>query len=243
MELPEYFPTLYSNDRLFHVSFFFPVDAEQYELAAKLSEKYLDFQILVVICDKTNNQARLDEYIERYKEYDFSQFAISWHMRQNKQGDIFHRFKGNQAELARFLSDHPSLAWIQLVFNGELAQAADVLLALAQNEKELLNRKRVMLSLSKLCALAAEGDFSAQITEINSEVRLLDLQEQIPVDILNIYGYDIKNAKVLSPEEIVDVSSLNMGPTCEVILTILNLSSYTSPTSTANRPKLSSAKH
>lgn len=181
------------------------VDAEQYELAAKLSEKYLDFQILVVICDKTNNQARLDEYIERYKEYDFSQFAISWHMRQNKQGDIFHRFKGNQAELARFLSDHPSLAWIQLVFNGELAQAADVLLALAQNEKELLNRKRVMLSLSKLCALAAEGDFSAQITEINSEVRLLDLQEQIPVDILNIYGYDIKNAKVLSPEEIVDL--------------------------------------
>ncbi|XP_058813495.1 nuclear pore complex protein Nup133 [Topomyia yanbarensis] len=181
------------------------VDAEQYELAAKLAEKYLDFQILVAICDKTNNQTRLDEYIERYKELDFSQFAISWHMRQNKQGDIFQRFKGNQAELARFLSDHPSLAWIQLVFNGELVQAAEVLLALAQNEKELLNRKRVMLSLSKLCALAAEGDFSAQIAEINSESRLLDLQEQIPVEILNIYGYDIKNAKVLTPEEIVDL--------------------------------------
>lgn len=182
----------------------FSVDAEQYELAAKLAEKYLDFHILVVICDKTNNQARLDEYIERFKEQDFSQFAISWHMRQNKQGDIFQRFKGNQSELARFLSDHPSLAWIQLVFNGELAQAADVLLTLAQNEKELLNRKRVMLSLSKLCALAAEGDFSAQIAEINSEARLLDLQEQIPVEILNIYGYDTK--KVLAPEEIVDVS-------------------------------------
>ncbi|XP_001847396.2 nuclear pore complex protein Nup133 [Culex quinquefasciatus] len=181
------------------------VDAEQYELAAKLAEKYLDFQILVVICDKTNSQARLDEYIERYKELDFSQFAISWHMRQNKQGDIFQRFKGNQVELARFLSDHPSLAWIQLVFNGELAQAAEVLLALAQNEKELLSRKRVMLSLSKLCALAAEGDFGAQIAEINSEAKLLDLQEEIPVDILNIYGYDTKNAKVLSPEEIVDL--------------------------------------
>ncbi|XP_058458903.1 nuclear pore complex protein Nup133-like [Malaya genurostris] len=181
------------------------VDAEQFELAAKLAEKYLDFQVLVVICDKTNNQSRLDEYIERYKELDFSQFAISWHMRQNKQGDIFQRFKGNQAELARFLSDHPSLAWIQLVFNGELAQAAEVLLALAQGEKELLNRKRVMLSLSKLCALAAEGDFSAQIAEINSETRLLDLQEQIPDEILNIYGYDTKNAKVLTPEEIVDL--------------------------------------
>ncbi|XP_053688434.1 nuclear pore complex protein Nup133 isoform X2 [Sabethes cyaneus] len=181
------------------------VDFEQYELAAKLAEKYLDFQILVVICDKTNNQTRLDDYIERYKEYDFSQFAISWHMRQNKQGDIFQRFKGNQAELARFLCDHPSLAWIQLVFNGELAQAAEVLLALAQHEKELLSRKRVMLSLSKLCALAAEGDFSSQIAEINSEARLMDLQEQIPVEVLNIYGYDIRNAKVLTPEEIVDL--------------------------------------
>ncbi|XP_055536307.1 nuclear pore complex protein Nup133 [Wyeomyia smithii] len=181
------------------------VDSEQYELAAKLAEKYLDFQILVVICDKTNNQARLDDYIERYKEEDFSQFAISWHMRQNKQGDIFQRFKGNQAELARFLCDHPSLAWIQLVFNGELAQAAEVLLNLAQHEKELLSRKRVMLSLSKLCALAAEGDFSSQIAEINSEAKLLDLQEQIPLEILNIYGYDTRNAKVLTPEEIVDL--------------------------------------
>ncbi|XP_055603804.1 nuclear pore complex protein Nup133 [Uranotaenia lowii] len=181
------------------------VDAEQYELAAKLAEKYLDFQILVVICDKTNNQSRLDDYIERFKEHDFSQFAISWHMRQNKQGDIFQRFKGNKAELARFLTDHPSLAWIQLVFNGELGQAAEVLCSLAQNEKELVNRKRVMLSLSKLCALAAEGDFSTQISEINSEAKLLDLQEQIPEEILNIYGYDTKNAKVLSPEEIVDL--------------------------------------
>uniref|UniRef100_A0A182MU25 Nucleoporin Nup133/Nup155-like N-terminal domain-containing protein n=1 Tax=Anopheles culicifacies TaxID=139723 RepID=A0A182MU25_9DIPT len=182
------------------------VEAEQYEMAAKLAEKYLDFQTLVEICDKTNNQERLDEYIERYKEHDFSQFAISWHMNQNKQGDILQRFKKNQSALARFLVDHPSMAWIQLLFNGELAQAAEVLLSLAQREKELLARKRAILCLAKLCLLAAEGDtFQAQIDAINSELELIEIQENIPTEILDMFGYDTQHVKVLTPEEIVDL--------------------------------------
>ncbi|XP_049535624.1 nuclear pore complex protein Nup133 [Anopheles darlingi] len=182
------------------------VEAEQYELAAKLAEKYLDFQTLVEICDKTNNQERLDEYIERYSDHDFSQFAISWHMRQNKQGDILQRFKNNQAALARFLVDHPSMAWIQLVFNGELAQAGEVLLSLAQREKELLSRKRIMLCLAKLCLIAAEGErYQAQLDGINTELELIDIQENIPSEVLDIYGYDTRHVKVLTPEEMVDL--------------------------------------
>jgi nuclear pore complex protein Nup133 len=64
-------------------------------------------------------------------------------MRQNKQQDLFKRFKHNQPALAKFLSDHPSLAWVQLMFNGELTKAAEVLFRLAENEKELVARKRV----------------------------------------------------------------------------------------------------
>lgn len=119
------------------------VEDEQYELAAKLAEKYFDFQTLVIICDRTENQQRLDEYIERFKSQNFSQFAISWHMKQNKQGDLFGRFKNNQVELAKFLNNHPSLAWIQLIFNGQMSKASNVLLELAQNEVELVARKRV----------------------------------------------------------------------------------------------------
>lgn len=119
------------------------VEDEQFELAAKLAEKYFDFQTLVIICDRTENQQRLDEYIERFKVQNFSQFAISWHMKQNKQGDLFERFRNNQAELAKFLNNHPSLAWIQLFFNGEMGKAATVLVELAKNENELVARKRV----------------------------------------------------------------------------------------------------
>lgn len=119
------------------------VEDEQFELAAKLAEKYFDFQTLVIICDRTENQQRLDEYIDRFKELNFSQFAISWHMKQNKQGDLFERFRNNQLELAKFLNNHPSLAWIQLLFNGEMAKASHVLMGLGQNEVELVARKRV----------------------------------------------------------------------------------------------------
>lgn len=119
------------------------IEDEQFELAAKLAEKYFDFQTLVIICDRTENQTRLDEYIERFKELNFSQFAISWHMKQNKQGDLFERFRNNQVELAKFLNNHPSLAWIQLLFNGEMAKASSVLMELALNETELVARKRV----------------------------------------------------------------------------------------------------
>lgn len=182
------------------------VEDEQYELATKLAEKYLDFQTLVVICDKTDNQNRLDKYIEKYKEFDFSQFAINWHMRQNRQGDLFEKFKGNQVALSQFLGDHPSLAWIQLMFNGDLDRASKILYQLAQDELEYVTRKKSMLSLSKLASLAADSDLTLQINEINTDLKLIQYQDMLPINVLSAYGYDTENPKVLKPEEIINVS-------------------------------------
>lgn len=184
----------------------FPVEDEQYELAAKLSEKYLDFNTLVLICDRTKNQARLDEYIQRFQENNFSQYAINWHLQQNKRGDLFERFKHNQSDLSRFLGDHPSLAWIQAIFNGDLIKASSVLFSLAQAETELVQRKKTMLSLAKLTCLAADEDLSDHIMQINNELRLIEYQSQIPIRLLSIFGYDTDNPKVLKEEEIINVS-------------------------------------
>lgn len=175
-------------------------------MAAKLAEKYLDFKTLVIICDQTKNQARLDEYIERYRDQDFSQFAINWHLQQNKRGDLFERFKRNQNELARFLGDHPSLAWVQNVFNGDLSRAARILLNLAENEIESITRKKTMLSLSKLTSLATDEDLSSQIETINGELQLIQYQLAVPTRMLQIFGYNPDNQKVLKPEEIINVS-------------------------------------
>lgn len=170
-----------------------------------MAEKYFDFQTLVQICDLTENQTRLDEYIEKYKEMNFSQFAINWHMRQNKRGDLFQRFKHNQADLTKFLGDHPSLAWIQSVFNGDLTNASKILFMLAQNETELIARKKTILSLAKLTGLATNDDLSVHISHINSELALIGYQENLPKHLLLLFGYDTENLKVLKPEEIIHV--------------------------------------
>lgn len=167
----------------------------------------MDFKTLVVICDRTKNQTRLDEYIERYRDQDFSQFAINWHLQQNKRGDLFERFKRNQIELTRFLGDHPSLAWIQTVFNGDLARASRILLSeLAQNETDSVSRKKTMLSLAKLTSLAADEDLSNQIEIINGELQLIDYQSKVSKRMLHIFGYNPDNQKVLKAEEIINVS-------------------------------------
>lgn len=184
----------------------FAVADGQYELAAKLAEKYFDFQTLVHICDLTENQPRLDEYIEKYKEMHFSQFAINWHLRQNKRGDLFARFKHNQADLTKFLGDHPSLAWVQSVFNGDLTNASKILFMLAQAETELMARKKTVLSLAKLTAFASNDELSMHISHINSELALIGYQENLPKHLLMIFGYDTESPKVLKPEEIIHVS-------------------------------------
>lgn len=45
------------------------VESEHYDIATKLAEKYLDFQALVQIADRTNDEERLAEYNEKFKEY------------------------------------------------------------------------------------------------------------------------------------------------------------------------------
>lgn len=178
---------------------------QQYECAAKLAEKYLDFQSLVLICDETEDKDRLDEYTRKYEEYDFSQYAINWHLRQNRHAEVFERFKGNQTALAQFMRDHPSLGWIQLMFNGDFERAAKVLFDLAQCETEFVARKKSMLSLAKLAALAVASDMSAHVEKINQELTVIEYQSHLGHDVLQNFGFDATDQRVLKPEEIINV--------------------------------------
>jgi len=166
----------------------------------------LDFQSLVLICDETQDKERLDDYTRKYEEFDFSQFAINWHLRQNRHGEVFERFKGNQTALAQFMRDHPSLGWIQLIFNGDFERAAKVLYELAQCETEFVARKKSMLSLAKLAAFAAaDSDLTAQVEKINADLTLIEYQSQLSHDVLQSFGFDTTEQKVLKAEEIINV--------------------------------------
>lgn len=44
------------------------VAEEEYERAAMLAEKYLDFQVLIDICERTNNKEKLNSYIDKFSD-------------------------------------------------------------------------------------------------------------------------------------------------------------------------------
>lgn len=67
-----------------------------------------------------------------------------------------------------------------------------------------------MLSLAKLGFLASdERDEKIEISvqKIDSELNLIAHQEDVPVSVLEIYGYDVEKLRVLSPSELINVSS------------------------------------
>ncbi|KAG8228598.1 hypothetical protein J437_LFUL009303 [Ladona fulva] len=68
-------------------------DDKEYERAAVLAEKYCDFEILVLICDATENDERLKEYQEKFSEQGFSNFLYGWYVREQKQGELLEKFK------------------------------------------------------------------------------------------------------------------------------------------------------
>lgn len=120
------------------------IKQEQYEHAAVLAEKYCDFASLILICDLTNNQNRLDSYIERFAAQDFVGFLFSWYIKDGKQGKLVDRCRrGGADELAEKLSEHPSLSWVQAALSDELRLASNTIHALAMEETELVTRKKV----------------------------------------------------------------------------------------------------
>ncbi|VEN43093.1 unnamed protein product [Callosobruchus maculatus] len=183
---------------------------KEWEKAALLAEKYLDFETLVIICETNDNQKRLDEYIQRFDNDGFSEYVYNWFLKQNKQGKLidWYRRSGktkNLDKLTGFLKDHPSISWIQLVFDQKFAAASDTLLNLANEESESVTRQKTMLSLSKLASLAAPpvADIDEKIDTINRKLELVALREEVPDYVLQEYGYDTVTPRVIPPKDLI----------------------------------------
>lgn len=173
------------------------IEDKEWERAALLAEKYLDYNVLIVICENTNNQQRLDEYLERFKNEDFAQHVFNWYLQENKQGKLLARCKASarrqtKSNLTQYLGTHPSLSWLQHVFEGHYDKAAFTLDCLARDEKKLLTKKKSLLSIAKLANLAANGVNSKNhfVENVNKELDLITYQEELPDCVLSAFGYD-----------------------------------------------------
>ena len=69
--------------KILTVPFLFSVGHDEcLDEAARLSEKYLEFSVLVRICELTGDNERLDGYMDTFAEHNFAHFVFDWHLRQ-----------------------------------------------------------------------------------------------------------------------------------------------------------------
>lgn len=182
---------------------------KEWERAALLAEKYLDFEILVSICEATNNQQRLDEYMDRFENEGFSEYVYSWYLQQNKQGKLLERCKTfskqrKEQKLTNFLSGHPSLLWLENVFERKFDNAAETLQKLAQEEVDSVIRQKTILSLSKLAKLVGnETDNEEFIENINARLELIAFQEELPDYLLEHFGYNTIKPQVIPAKDLI----------------------------------------
>ncbi|CAH0552008.1 unnamed protein product [Brassicogethes aeneus] len=185
---------------------------KEWEKAAQLAEKYLDFETLVVICEYTNNQNRLDEYMDRFNNDGFSEYVYNWFLKENKQGKLIDRYRKvgrgkSSQKLTNFLSDHPSLSWMQQIFDRKFVLAANTLQQLAAEETESVTRQKTMLSLSKLAKIAGPNTIDADdyVDKINGGLDLIAFQEEIPDYVLQEYGYDTSRPRVIPAKDMINL--------------------------------------
>lgn len=188
------------------------LNEKEYERAILLAEKYLDFETLVIVCEKTDNQARLDEYMDRFSNNGFSEYVYNWFIKENKQGKLIDKYRKvgktkHLQKLSNFLSDHPSLYWMQQIFDHKFTLAASTLYNLSVAEKESLTRQKTILSLSKLAKLAGPttSDTHIYVDNVNSRLELINYQEELPDYVLQQFGYDTIKPCVIEPKDLINL--------------------------------------
>ncbi|CAG5946219.1 unnamed protein product [Menidia menidia] len=159
----------------------------QYQWVAALAEKYCDFDILVQMCEQTDNQSRLQHYMAKFAEQNFADFLFRWYMEKGKRGKLLSQPAAQHQQLASFLQSHQHLSWLHHIHIHDYQSAHRTLYSQANMETRYFVKKKTLLALSKLTALASdlpEDKLNEQIDDIVEQERFLLHQETLPRQLL-----------------------------------------------------------
>uniref|UniRef100_A0A8C4LUI4 Nuclear pore complex protein Nup133 n=1 Tax=Equus asinus asinus TaxID=83772 RepID=A0A8C4LUI4_EQUAS len=166
----------------------------QYLWAASLAEKYCDFDILVQMCEQTDNQTRLQHFLFR------------WYLEKGKRGKLLSQPISQHGQLANFLQAHEHLSWLHEINSQELEKAHATLLGLANVETRYFAKKKTLLGLSKLAALASdfsEDILQEKIEEMAEQERFLLHQETLPEQLLAEKQLSLSAMPVLTAPQLI----------------------------------------
>lgn len=180
----------------------------EFDRAALLAEKYVDFAALLTVCDETMNEDKLNVYIDKLGDSGFTEFACKWYMQRNQREKLL---RLRRPEVSTFLENHPDILWVDQSENELYLEAARTLTNLASMEKDLYSRKRTLLSLAKLHLVTEEKlgpdpeVVQAEMEIVEAELALLMHQEQLPAMVLQAYDLDPNTMRVFTASELIEM--------------------------------------
>ncbi|KAG8440947.1 hypothetical protein GDO86_006618 [Hymenochirus boettgeri] len=180
----------------------------QYAWASNLAEKYCDFDILVQICELTDNQTRLQRYMTQFSGHNFSDFLFRWYLEKGKRGKLLSQPASQHGQLSVFLQAHEHLSWLHELNSQEFDKAHRTLEVLANTETRYFSKKKTLLGLSKLAALASDFQndiLQEKIEEIAEQEHFLLHQETLPKQLLEEKQLDINTMPLLSAVELIEL--------------------------------------
>ncbi|XP_023594246.1 nuclear pore complex protein Nup133 isoform X2 [Trichechus manatus latirostris] len=180
----------------------------QHQWAASLAEKYCDFDILVQMCEQTDNQTRLQRYMTQFADQNFSDFLFRWYLEKGKRGKLLSQPISQHGQLASFLQAHEHLSWLHEINSEELEKAHATLLGLANMETRYFAKKKTLLGLSKLAALASdfsEDILQEKIEEMAEQERFLLHQETLPEQLLTEKQLNLSAMPVLTAPQLISL--------------------------------------
>uniref|UniRef100_A0A8C1NEG1 Nucleoporin 133 n=1 Tax=Cyprinus carpio TaxID=7962 RepID=A0A8C1NEG1_CYPCA len=134
----------------------------QHQWVAALAEKYCDFDILVQLCERTENQSRLQQYMVKFADQNFADFLFRWYMEKGKRGKLLSQPIATHQQLASFLQAHDHLSWLHDI------HAHRTLYSQANMETRYFSKKKTLLALSKLTALASDMPEAVHRRQLNA---------------------------------------------------------------------------
>lgn len=171
--------------------------------ATTLAEHYKDFQMLIYLCDTTNDKPKLKHYKTLFKNDGFSDVLYKWYVDKGEWGELM----SSQDDVDNFdsmLSSHKQLSWLHFIGSKEYTKATSVLTQLAAEEKELSDRKKTMLVLANLSILAADEPANVieeKMSIIDKQLDLLNYQDQV----LKSLNMETINSVPLTAEELISL--------------------------------------
>ncbi|XP_058496946.1 nuclear pore complex protein Nup133 isoform X2 [Solea solea] len=159
----------------------------QYQWVAALAEKYCDFDILVQMCEQTDNQSRLQHYMAKFADQNFADFLFRWYMEKGKRGKLLSQPAAQHQQLASFLQAHQHLSWLHHIHVHDFHSAHRTLYSQANAETRYFVKKKTLLALSKLTALASElpeEQLNKHVDDVVEQERFLLHQETLPRQLL-----------------------------------------------------------